>query len=213
MRSDKFRVLPQITGVLFFVIVFFCGCGQADTYSYGRTMDLSEEAEVPKAAAGSDADGQNEAALQPAESIYVQVCGAVNCPGVYELTAGARVFEAIEKSGGLRQDAAPEAVNQAAEAVDGSMILIPTREQWETQTADTPTAGKASQDAAADGRVNINTADVQTLMTISGIGTAKAESIIAYRNEKGAFTSVEQIQNVTGIGDKLFQKIKDKIRV
>ena len=201
MKSEILRKLPGSLGVLFFVMAFFCSCGQADTYSYGEVLEerpLEEEAEEETA---------EDAAKEP-ECIYVQICGAVNTPGVYALPIGARVFEAVEKGGGLREDAAPDAVNQAAEVKDGEMIRIPTVQE----AADEKETSEAAEEPE-DGRVNINTADAAKLMTLSGIGQAKAESIISYRESNGAFSSIEEIRNVTGIGDKLFQKIKDKIRV
>ncbi len=235
MSSEIFRKLPGFLGVLFLVIIF-SGCGQADTYDYGTVLEDNADSESFAQAednrtGASEDESAGEAFASTEKSteqikdpanIYVQVCGAVNSPGVYELSEGARVFEAIEKSGGLCEDAAPDAVNQAVVVTDGALIRIPTTEEWEKMQAEGGAAdatGAAVMEAdtltaaAGEDRIDINQADEQTLMTLPGIGQSKAEGIVAYRNEHGSFASIEEIRNVSGIGDKLFQKIKDKIRV
>ena len=204
MKSRIFCKLPAFMGVLFFVFVLFCGCSRTDSYDYGE--ELPEADPEKNAALEEPAQYPETNEPQTPESSDVQVCGAVVHPGVYELKPGARIFEAVEKSGGLTPEAAAEAVNQAAEAVDGAMIRIPTTEEWQQ------TAGEQPQ-AADDGLVDINTADAAELMGLSGIGQSKAESIIEYREKNGAFSAIEDITKVSGIGDGLFQKIKDKIRV
>lgn len=174
------------------------------------------------------------------ETIYVQVTGAVHSPGVYEVSKDARVFMAVELAGGLTDDAAPEAVNQASVVSDGQMIVIPTRDEWERQKKQAgeeasavwnQNAGNIANSAAGTGsgaenaaqqpemqepeddRVNINTADKATLCTISGIGEVRAERILTYRSEHGPFRSIEEIKNVEGIKNGLYEKIKDKIKV
>ena len=227
MRSEIFRKLPGFLGVLFFVSVFF-GCGQADTYDYGEvleerakdrdTADVSALEYAPSEASDAQEPSAREENRQDQACIYVQVCGAVKSPGVYELPPGARVFEAIEKSGGLAENAAPDAVNQAAVVSDGGLIRIPTTEEWEKESASgglepaVQTGGEEAVSAGED-RIDINQADMQTLMTLPGIGQSRAEGIIDYRREHGGFKTTEELQQVSGIGDKLFQKIKDKIRV
>lgn len=138
-----------------------------------------------------------------APSIFVYVCGQVQCPGVYELPDGARITDAIEAAGGMTEAAAREYLNQAAILTDGQKIYVPTVDE----------ASQKEQSSKADGKVNINTADAGELMSLSGVGEAKAEAIIRYREEKGGFRSVEEIMNIEGIKEGVFQKIKDKISV
>lgn len=157
------------------------------------------------------------------DSIYVQVTGAVRVPGVYELPAGSRVFEAVEKAGGMLDEAEPSAVNQALSMTDGQMIYIYTKEEWkafqesgdsrETLAFSESSGAGGTAESEKDGRVNINTADKEQLCTIPGIGETRAESILTYRQEHGNFSSIEDIKKVNGIKDGLFQKIKDKIKV
>ena len=135
---------------------------------------------------------------------YVYVCGAVCNPGVYELPEGSRVDDAVRLAGGLTEDAAVSC-NLAEKITDGQMIEIQTAEEAEQV--------RTAQEEQSDGKVNLNTATAEQLMTLSGIGQSKAESILAYREEHGSFTSVEEIMNITGIKEGVFVKIKDSITV
>ena len=134
-------------------------------------------------------------------------------PGVVELPAGSRVFEAIEKAGGLSGEAAGFAVNQAAALEDGQQITVPTKEEasgWEPER-DARTAG--AEESSGEKIININEAAAEELTVLPGIGKAKAESIVEYRESAGRFGSIEEIKNVSGIGEAVFEKIKDKIAV
>ena len=135
--------------------------------------------------------------------IYVYVCGQVNSPGVVSLNAGARVYEAIEAVGGMTRDALVNAVNQAEIVTDGQMIYVPAiGEEYVMEIAST-----------GDGLVNINTAGVDELMTLPGIGESRANAIIDYRESAGGFLTIEDIMQVSGIKDSAFSKIKDYIKV
>lgn len=141
-----------------------------------------------------------------AEEIYVQVSGAVVSPGVYKLPLGSRVFEAVELAGGALETADLSMLNQAQVLSDGQMVYIYA--VGEQRSGQEP--GAVEPD---DGRINLNTATVQELMTLPGIGQSKAESIISWREEHGAFASVEELMNITGIKEGVFTKIKDHIKV
>lgn len=138
------------------------------------------------------------------EALFVDVRGAVVNPGVYELSAKSRVYEAIEAAGGLLPEAEERVVNQAALLSDGQQIYIPAKGE------ETPETALAME---TDGRVNINTASAGELTSLPGIGESRAADIIAYRESNGGFSSIEDIMQVSGIKDALFQKIKDKIKV
>ncbi|MDO4620929.1 MAG: ComEA family DNA-binding protein, partial [Lachnospiraceae bacterium] len=142
-------------------------------------------------------------------TLYVYICGAVRRSGVYILPAGSRITDAVKAAGGLLPDADETAVNQAALLTDGEQITVPhTGEQTAVRIAgQTSSAGTA--DAA--GKININTADAGTLQQLSGIGASRAADIIAYRDMHGAFQSIEEIMNVSGIKTALFEKIRDRI--
>lgn len=135
------------------------------------------------------------------DAIFVYVCGAVEREGVYKLPAGSRIYEAIEMAGGFREDAAATEVNQAEVLQDEARIYIPTF------------AETISEEEENDGKINLNKATKEELMTLPGVGEAKAESIIQYRNESGGFKSIEEIMQISGIKEGLFEKIKDLIKI
>ena len=141
-----------------------------------------------------------------------------NTPGVYEVTQNARLYEVIEAAGGLTEDAAEESVNQAREIVDGEMVRILTQEEAAKdgleeagERTETGVDGETAQDS--DGRIDLNLATAAELMTLSGIGQTKADSIIRYREKNGSFSSVEEIKQVEGIKEGVYNRIKDHIKV
>ena len=135
------------------------------------------------------------------EKIYVYVCGAVKNPGVYELTEGSRAFEAIQAAGGFSEEAAEYEVNQAEILKDEMKLYIPSWQDLEAQKE------------KAAGKININSATQADLMTLPGVGEAKANQIIQYREEHGAFQCIEDIMLISGVKEGLFNKIKDYITV
>ena len=143
------------------------------------------------------------------ESCFVYVCGAVNCPGVYELPPKSRVYEAIRMAGGVTEDAGSESVNQAEYVTDGQMRRIPTEEG---ELAAEKSSGNTDQ-AVDDGLLNINSDSAADFMTLPGIGQSKADALVKYREEHGGFSSIEEIMQVDGIKEGVFHKIKDSIKV
>ena len=163
-------------------------------------------------------------------SCMVHVCGAVERPGVYELPQGSRIYQAIEYAGGLRDEADPDYLNQADFVSDGEKVYVPTREEVTEMDGRLQivlgqsdesggaysalgTGSQSQEEQSASGLVNLNTASEDQLCTLPGIGSSKARSIIAYREEHGSFDRIESVMNVAGIKDGLFQKIKAYITV
>lgn len=144
------------------------------------------------------------------------MCGAVRQEGVYRLPEGSRINDALILAGGLTEDAASGVLNLAESVQDGQKLYFPTKDEMENQQGvpvdGTYTDGQANNSEQSQ-KIDINTADKEQLMTLSGIGEAKAESIIRYRAEHGNFAQIEDITNVDGIGESLFQKIKEYIYV
>lgn len=135
------------------------------------------------------------------EYIFVYMCGAVNREGVYELPDGSRIYQAIEVAGGFREDADTKAVNQAEVLEDEERIYVPVIGE------------EVLVESEESGKININKASKEELMTLPGVGESRAESIIKYREDVGAFQNIEDIMQVSGIKEGLFEKIKDLITV
>lgn len=190
-------------------VLLLCGCkGGSDLEITSSDAGMSQEMTGMETDFSAGAQEQ-----ETSQIIYVQVSGAVRSPGVYELPAGARVFEAVQKAGGMTDEAAAQSLNQAQEVSDGQMIVLYTTEEWEKMRKDGQTESAAGSTQSDDGRININTATLEQLCTISGIGQSRAQSIITYREQNGEFGSVEEIMKVSGIKQGLYEKIKDKIKV
>jgi competence protein ComEA len=154
---------------------------------------------------------------QPAaeQSIYVHICGAVVNPGVYQVPEGSRLVDLIEQSGGLTGEAAGDYINQAVMLEDGQRIYIPTVEEVADLSSIEYIQGsggdQSNPEAAAASAVNINTANAEELMSLPGIGEAKANSIVSYRNKNGKFKTIEDLVNIPGIKEGLFNQISSLI--
>lgn len=233
----RIRSLVQYTGLL--VSIWIClmsliltGCGsEATLYEIGKDADdcqVSEDA--PESTEDEAVIIQEESeATEDEQMLVVFLCGAVNNPGVYELKNKSRIIDGINIAGGFREDASLDALNLAMEITDGSRIYVPTIKEADanaegstvsvsTDMTDTyiTGAGDTGLDSGSKesaGKVNINTADETLLTTLSGIGPSRAKSIIAYREEHGGFGSIEELMNVSGIGQASFDKLKDDITI
>lgn len=167
----------------------------------GPENEISAQTKTPK---------QTESLQQ----IVVFVCGAVKSPGVYQLKPGSRAADALAAAGGMREDAQSDIFNLAQEVSDGQQIRIPyIGEEAQAAQADQREDQSSKDNSSQPSKVNLNTANVQQLMTIPGIGQAKANSIVKYRQERGSFSSVEEIMQIEGIKQGVFEKIKDYICV
>ena len=149
------------------------------------------------------------------DKIYVDLKGAVKHPGVYALDQGSRVFDLLEMAGGLTEDAAERALNQAQLLVDQQSLYVPTIEEWQADSQG-PQANVVRSQAPLvsspnSGKVNINQADLAQLETLPGIGAKKAQAIIDYRTANGSFHSLEDLGKVKGIGPKMLEKLKDLV--
>ena len=235
----KKQIRLKIFIICCFAVLIFSGCedgelilmdsdskeetaGNGEAENAGTAADDTTEEYYVSDSGNSDEDTElTDDDTENTAYIYVFVCGAVKEEGVYELSCNARAEQALIAAGGFTEDADTDAVNLAATLSDGQQLYFPTEEEvasgnWQS-TADSSenngSADTASNEASTSDKVNINTADKEELMTLSGIGEVKAESIISYRETNGSFGSTEDIMNVSGIGESLYQKIKDSITI
>ena len=144
------------------------------------------------------------------EKIIVDIKGEINKPGIYEMNNGNRIIDVITKAGGLTKNADTNSINLSEKIVDEMVIIIPTLNINNTSEL---TDKKVINDLPKDKRISINTASIDELMTIKGIGTTKAKKIIEYRNKNGKFKKIEDIKKVSGIGNSTFEKIKNYIKI
>lgn len=139
--------------------------------------------------------------------IFVDIKGAVKNPGVYQMKVGDRVKDALEAAGGLTEEADSQKVNLAKRIEDQMVIVVPKV----GEEAEEIPAGETRNEATKEGKVNINTATVEELKTLKGVGEKKAEAIIEYRKKNGSFQTKEDLMKVRGIGKKLFESFQERI--
>ena len=139
--------------------------------------------------------------------IFVDIKGAVQNPGVYQMKVGDRVKDALDAAGGLTEEADSQKVNLAKRLEDQMVIVVPKV----GEEAEEIPEGATSKEATKEGKVNINTATVEELKTLKGVGEKKAEAIIEYRKKNGSFQTKEDLMKVRGIGKKLFDSFQERI--
>lgn len=170
----------------------------------------SQDFEAPAQAEEQAASEQDSDVRQ----VGVDVEGAVASPGLYLVSADARVNDAVAAAGGMTSDADRQRVNLAQKVEDGMQVYVPSREEVPAATGTTTTgAGQALSSGASKGKVNLNTASAEELQTLSGIGPSLSQRIIDYRQANGPFKSVDDLRKVSGIGDTRFKSLKDLVCV
>ncbi len=178
-------------GILFLLLGLLCTACDSDR------VVMSAQGEVAMGSGDglevSELDDEDHASL-----IYVYVCGEVEKPGVYSLEQGARICDALSMAGGVTGEGNGEALHQAEYVADGQTIYVPSVVEVSS--------------SEEDNLVNINEADKEMLMTLPGIGESKAELILQYRQEHGSFKSIDELMNIPGIKEGVFDKIKNYIK-
>ncbi|MBQ7582965.1 MAG: ComEA family DNA-binding protein [Lachnospiraceae bacterium] len=220
----KYRVTFTV-GLI--ALLSLTGCGRSDAPVVLESLEESVSTEPGDTRFTEDSAPTDEKAPVPAEdvsqTVVVHVCGAVREPGVYELPKDARVADALLAAGDFAADADTDYWNQAAYLTDGQQVYVPTEEETAAAASGGENAGQdgmggqflsdTASGADTSGRININTATAAQLKSLPGIGDVKAASIIAYRESKGAFSDVSEIQQVDGIKEGLYRQICDLICV
>ena len=205
MKKNKISNL--ILALIIDALLFLTGCA-SEMPEFVDVQSASEDTDRQDDAMRQDVSTVEEAPEdEKSVPVTVHICGAVVNPGVYELPPGSRIVDAVDKAGGLSEDADASYVNLAAVPNDGEQIFIPTIEEAVIMKQTHQEMGMSS------GKVNINTADKTLLCTLPGIGDTRAAEIIAYRQEHGNFSAIEDIMQVSGIKEGSFQKIKEMIVV
>ena len=190
--------------VCFLTMLVFSGCDRSGEILY-FDRETDSGAYAPENMAGLPEDGLTEKEPETAADmdgqICVYVCGQVCRPGVVVLPEGSRAWEAVEAAGGFSDNAGEAAVNLAAVVRDGERLYIPTADE----TMPEPNLAEGGN------TVDLNTADAALLQTLPGIGESRAADILSYRERHGGFKSAEEIMQVPGIKESIYEKIKDRI--
>lgn len=205
-RSVKVRIGVGAAAVL--LIAAF-----ATAVLVGMLSPHGESGHVPAVSVTAGDSGTSTPTPTPAAVLYVHVLGAVARPGLYTLPAGSRVVDAVGVAGGMTADAEQAGVNLARPLTDGEQLVVPhvgdpvQPAQGAAGPADTSTG------AVPGGKVNLNTATEEQLESLPRVGPAMAAKILAWRTQNGRFTSIEDLMNVSGIGQKTFDGLKDLVTV
>ncbi|WP_246027554.1 helix-hairpin-helix domain-containing protein [Lysinibacillus antri] len=188
-------------GILYFILQ------QND--SSGETLEITTIPQEQIEQLNSEVTKEVE---EPTNSpVMVDVKGAVHFPGVYELTTEDRVIDAIQLAGGYIEEADTKMINHAQKLVDEMVLYIPKKGEDVETIPNGQVAVATNNQHATSSLIDINSADESQLTTLPGIGPSKAQAIISYREESGAFKSIEDLKKVTGIGDKTFERLREFI--
>ncbi|MCY7978857.1 helix-hairpin-helix domain-containing protein [Bacillus inaquosorum] len=201
LNQHKKTIILAASAAVFIALFFIFSSGKNKEPVKQAVSTETENTEVKQEAVKDESN----------ETIVIDIKGAVQHPGVYEMRTGDRVSQAIEKAGGTSEQADEMQVNLAELLQDGTVVYIPKK--GEETAMQQGAVGAVQSDGGKGALVNINTATLEELQGISGVGPSKAEAIIAYREENGRFQTIEDITKVSGIGEKSFEKIKSSITV
>ena len=165
------------------------------------SKDSSSEKEVKKE--------EKEESLEQ-DQITVDVKGAVKSPGIYDLPAGSRVHDAVQKAGGLTEQADSKSLNLAQKVSDEALVYVPSKGE---EAASQQTASGTPPSSSKEKKVNLNKASLEELKQVKGLGGKRAQDIIDHREANGKFKSVDELKKVSGIGAKTIEKLKDYVTV
>lgn len=216
LKAILFKFKPMVAIGLLLMGYYFFTQTPSDTLESSQQMNSFIQVETEK----GETIEENLVEERSLQHIYVDIKGAVRCPGMYQLEHGTRVYDVIQAAEGLTDDAASDTINLARLLEDQMMIYIPTLGEVEANVThsnnltDQPNfLLPQTESAGSSDLVNINSADQAQLETLPGIGPAKAQAIIQYRQDFGSFKNVQDLLEVSGIGEKTFKQLEDMVTV
>lgn len=209
LKGYKWQIaLPAAAGLLMATFLIFSQPAKSDQ------TGLTDFPQTEQASSSSESvEETNTEASEEFSQLVVDVKGAVAKPGLYTLEADARVNDAVEAAGGLTSQADPKSINLAQKLSDEAVVYVASKDENISVVASTTASSAMSQEEKNTSLVNLNTATEADLQTISGIGAKRAADIIAYREANGGFKSVDDLNNVSGIGDKTMESIRPYVTV
>lgn len=215
MDKKKWKVLIGVFAVFLCGIIYLCANNREGDVPVVTEYAGGEAANKGGVSAGDGREPENSA--RGAGKIYIDICGEVKNPGVYVFDREPRIVEVVERAGGFTKKADRLSLNQAQSVSDGTKLTVAAKKKKGKTGASTEgnlehenTAAAKEQDT---GKININLATQEELMTLNGVGESRAREIISYRETKGPFGKIEDIMNIPGIKEGIFNKIKECIAV
>ncbi|HFU4116704.1 TPA: helix-hairpin-helix domain-containing protein [Streptococcus suis] len=209
LKEYKWQIaLPAAAGLLMATFLIFSQPAKSDQTGLTDFPQTEQTSSSQK----QTEETSTEVSEEPSQ-LVVDVKGAVAKPGLYTLEAGARVNDAVEAAGGLTSQADPKSINLAQKLSDEAVVYVASKDENISVVASTTASSALSQEEKSTSQVNLNTATEADLQTISGIGAKRAADIIAYREANGGFKSVDDLNNVSGIGDKTMESIRPYVTV
>ena len=202
-KIKEYKIIVICTGLGLLVGGFFLLKPAPQT----AVKETNLQAEV--AAVSKDSLTEKEEPLEQ-DLITVDVKGAVKSPGIYDLPVGSRVNDAVQKAGGLTEQADSKSLNLAQKVSDEDLIYVPTKGE---EVASQQTASGTTPSTSKEKKVNLNKASLEELKQVKGLGGKRAQDIIDHREANGKFKSVDELKKVSGIGAKTIEKLKDYVTV
>ena len=177
-----------------------------------KETNLQAEVAAVSKDSSSEKEIKKEEKEEPLEQdlITVDVKGAVKSPGIYDLPVGSRVHDAVQKAGGLTDEADSKSLNLAQKVSDEALVYVPTKGE---EAVSQQTASGTTASTSKDKKVNLNKASLEELKQVKGLGGKRAQDIIDHREANGKFKSVDELKKVSGIGAKTIEKLKDYVTV
>lgn len=226
-KMKEYKILIGLSLIGLIIAGFFMINGQSSRRSnvaeLAQETVTSSEAELEEISTGTKKNSQKEKAepqtssSAESEFLTVDVKGAVKNPGIYQLKKTSRINDAIQKAGGLTTDADSKSINLAQKLTDEAVVYVATvgenAASVSSNTGQSSTSGTSEVTSQKGNKVNLNTADLSELQTISGIGQKRAQDILDYREANGKFNSVDDLKNVSGVGAKTLEKLKEYVTV
>ena len=206
-KIKEYKIIVICTGLGLLVGGFFLLKPSPQT----PVKETNLQAEV--AAVSKDSVSENEVKKEePVEQdlITVDVRGAVKAPGIYDLPVGSRVNDAVQKAGGLTEQADSKSLNLAQKVSDEALVYVPTKGE---EAASQQTASGTASSTSKEKKINLNKASLEELKQVKGLGGKRAQDIIDHRETNGKFKSVDELKKVSGIGAKTIEKLKDYVTV
>ena len=202
-KIKEYKIIVICTGLGLLVGGFFLLKPAPQT----PVKETNLQAEV--AAVSKDSVSEKEEPLEQV-LITVDVKGAVKLPGIYDLPVGSRVNDAVQKAGGLTEQADSKSLNLAQKVSDEALVYVPTKGE---EAASQQAGSGAPSSTSKDKKVNLNKASLEELKQVKGLGGKRAQDIIDHRETNGKFKSVDELKKVSGIGAKTIEKLKDYVTV